>query len=420
MRDVIVIGAGGGGPVVAKELAARGLDVLAARGRAAPRRARAGLDALRERRQQPVRRLLPVSGPRDRSQAGLVRASCRRTRSSGRWPGVGGTTLHYYGNSPRAMPGVFQGYDGRGPRRLRPRAPVPVLATASSSRTTSGSRTTLPVQTAAMGTKEELFFRGAQRIGLPLQTTKDATRDVATARRRTRSSSRGGTAGHDRATPRELVYPQGHRLHVLRLLLPGLLPAAPSAPRNLKAKRSTDNSYVPMALTADAWASGGKRGDAAHRRLRHAIITEPRRRRRRRPGVTWRDTAHRRDAHARTRGSSCMAGGCVENPRLWLNCGLPNPNGWVGRGFTDHFFDWVIGVMPTTRARARAPGSSARVDFPGAAGSRTSACRRRSRPSRTTFSDAGIHGLLRQRPRADRQRGRHALGRLVGDRAARS
>ena len=28
MRDVIVIGAGGGGPVVAKELAARGLDIL--------------------------------------------------------------------------------------------------------------------------------------------------------------------------------------------------------------------------------------------------------------------------------------------------------------------------------------------------------------------------------------------------------
>src|ERR671919_1747694 len=28
MRDVIVVGAGGGGPVVAKELAARGLDVL--------------------------------------------------------------------------------------------------------------------------------------------------------------------------------------------------------------------------------------------------------------------------------------------------------------------------------------------------------------------------------------------------------
>jgi choline dehydrogenase-like flavoprotein len=28
MRDVIVIGAGGGGPIVAKELAARGLDVL--------------------------------------------------------------------------------------------------------------------------------------------------------------------------------------------------------------------------------------------------------------------------------------------------------------------------------------------------------------------------------------------------------
>ena len=32
MRDVIVIGAGGGGPVVAKELAARGLDASAAHG----------------------------------------------------------------------------------------------------------------------------------------------------------------------------------------------------------------------------------------------------------------------------------------------------------------------------------------------------------------------------------------------------
>lgn len=29
MRDVIIIGAGGGGPVVAKELAERGLDVMA-------------------------------------------------------------------------------------------------------------------------------------------------------------------------------------------------------------------------------------------------------------------------------------------------------------------------------------------------------------------------------------------------------
>ena len=32
MRDVIVIGAGGGGPVLAKELAAQGLDVLVLEG----------------------------------------------------------------------------------------------------------------------------------------------------------------------------------------------------------------------------------------------------------------------------------------------------------------------------------------------------------------------------------------------------
>jgi hypothetical protein len=36
---------------------------------------------------------------------------------------------------------------------------------------------TLPVQTAAMGTKDAVFFRGAERLGLPLNTTKDIRRD---------------------------------------------------------------------------------------------------------------------------------------------------------------------------------------------------------------------------------------------------
>jgi hypothetical protein len=31
-----------------------------------------------------------------------------------------------------------------------------------------------------------------------------------------------------------------------------------NAPRNLFAKRSTDNSYMPMALTADLWRKGGR------------------------------------------------------------------------------------------------------------------------------------------------------------------
>ena len=38
-----------------------------------------------------------------------------------------------------------------------------------------------------------------------------------------------------------------------------------------------------------------------------------------------------------------LAGGCIETPRLWLNSGLPD-DGWVGKGLTTHWFDWVVGV----------------------------------------------------------------------------
>src|ERR1700751_299902 len=53
-----------------------------------------------------------------------------------------------------------------------------------------------------------------------------------------------------------------------------------------------------------------------------------------------------------------LACGTVENPRLWLNSGLPNPNGWVGRGLTDHFVDVVTGVMPFDTGSTRGPGSN--------------------------------------------------------------
>ena len=82
MRDVIVIGAGGGGPVVAKELAARGLDVLLLE--AGPRHAdpEQRVDPLRERRQQPADGLLPLrSRPTAASRPGCGRR--RRTRSCG-------------------------------------------------------------------------------------------------------------------------------------------------------------------------------------------------------------------------------------------------------------------------------------------------------------------------------------------------
>ena len=116
MRDVIIVGAGGGGAVIAKELASRGLDVLLLE--AGPRFAQSGarLDAFRERREQSGDRLLPVRSRRSVETAMGARARAEHVvRSALR---RGGTTNHYQGNSPRAAPGVFVDYQGADRQRL--------------------------------------------------------------------------------------------------------------------------------------------------------------------------------------------------------------------------------------------------------------------------------------------------------------
>src|SRR4051812_14188026 len=124
MRDVIVIGAGGGGPVVAKELAARGLDVLVLE--AGARHA----DPEKEWRHLESDANTPVTGyfrvgPADRSKPSWLR---ELPQNSFLWQvaGVGGTTLHYYGNCPRAAPGVFRGYGGPRKNALHPAPPFPL------------------------------------------------------------------------------------------------------------------------------------------------------------------------------------------------------------------------------------------------------------------------------------------------------
>ncbi|MGH2836761.1 MAG: FAD-binding protein, partial [Thermoleophilaceae bacterium] len=110
MRDVIVIGAGGGGPVVAKELAERGLDVLLLE--AGPRNAKPEEEwrHLENDANNPVDGYFRF-GPSDRTKPAWLR---ELPQNSFLWQvsGVGGTTLHYYGNNPRAAPGVFRGYKG--------------------------------------------------------------------------------------------------------------------------------------------------------------------------------------------------------------------------------------------------------------------------------------------------------------------
>ena len=186
MRDVIVIGAGGGGPVVAKELAARGLDVLLLEAGQRFARNEREWSHLENEATNPATGIFRF-GPGDRSKAPWARdlpQNCFLWQTAG----VGGSTLHYFGNSPRAMPGVFADYAGadadaydrdhRFPFGYRELIPYYEWV-----------EHTLPVQTAAMGTKEVRFLGAAEKVGLPVQTSKDISRAVLD-RKRTPSCSR--------------------------------------------------------------------------------------------------------------------------------------------------------------------------------------------------------------------------------------
>jgi choline dehydrogenase-like flavoprotein len=387
MRDVIIVGADGGRPVVAKELAARGLDVLLLE--AGPRHADATAEwtSLENDANNPLTGFLRF-GPADRSAPAWYRET---PQNSFIWQlsGVGGTTQHYFGNCPRAMPGVFAGYGGAD-RDAYDTAHVFPFAYDELVPYFEWVEATLPVQTAAMGTKEQVFFRGCEGVGLPVQTTKTTTENSFRPQENAILQP-GGWAGKitGRDDPR-LRYPESTGCTFCGYCMQGCT-MPQGAPRNLAAKRSTDNSYVPMALTADVWADGGRPveliADAyvttIHSERRDGEITAT--------GVTWRVGAtgevHREDARV-----IVLAGGCTESPRLWLNSALPNPNGWVGRGYTDHFFDWMIGLFDETTQSSKGAASAARADFPGRGGMENVGLTPGLQQFAATFSDSGIRG----------------------------
>src|SRR5262245_17874895 len=174
MRDVIVVGAGGGGAVAAKELAARGLDVLVLEAGARFK------DTEHEWTHFEIDQSSAITGtlrfgPADRGRSPWTR---ELAQNSFLWQasGVGGTTQHYFANSPRAMPGAFSGYRG---------ADAPAYDRAHEFPFSYEElvpyyewvETTLPVETSPMGTKEELFLEAARALGLPFQRSKTTTGD---------------------------------------------------------------------------------------------------------------------------------------------------------------------------------------------------------------------------------------------------
>ena len=403
MRDIIIAGAGGGGGVIAKELATRGLDVLLLEAGARFAAPEKEWDHFESDANNPFTGYLRF-GPADRSKPPWLRELPQSSLFL-QLSGVGGSTNHYQGNSPRAMPGVFLDYEAAdrsaydadhlfpfGYREL-----IPYYEWVEH---------TLPVETAPMGTKEDVFFRGAQMLGLPVQTTKDIIRAAFRPQENAILQPRG-TAGKTNDATR-ILFPQAQGCTFCGHCSQGCFEPR-RAPINLKAKRSTSVSYIPMALTCDLWSGSGRPitllSDTFAVRINVDSSSVAR-------SITWR-VGSSGDLFTEEAAVIIVACGTVENSRLWLNSGLPNPNGWVGQGLTDHFVDAVTGVMPFYTGSTKGSGSGGRIDFPGygmlevvgeTPGLRAALC---------AFSDAGIAGFY-DNGLPGGSHGADTVGRLVG------
>jgi choline dehydrogenase-like flavoprotein len=410
VRDVIVVGAGGGGAVVAKELAARGLDVLLLE--AGPRWAHSEKEwrHLENEANNPATGIFRF-GPGDRTKPPWARdlpQNCYVWQTAG----VGGSTVHYFANSPRAMPGVFADYTGSD-ASVYDRAHAFPLAYRELIPYYEWVEHTLPVQTAAMGTKEAVFLHAAGKLGLPVQTSKDIT-GAAYRPQENAILQPEGTAGRTRDR-RRLVYPTARGCTFCGHCAQGCIEPMRS-PVNLRAKRSTHASYVPMALTADRWARGkavtlvpdafAVRVETTHSGTNMAAT-----------GVAWRAVATGESGFEEAK-VVVLAAGAIETPRLWLNSGLPNPNGQVGRGLTNHYYDYVIGRLATRTNSSKGPASAARMDFPGYGSVEQLGLGPAQQAQSLTASDAGMAGFYDNGFPGGAQ-GADAVGRLIGNRLKR-
>lgn len=368
--DVIVIGSGGGGAVAAKELGEKGLKVLVLEAGPwygnkrwpEPNVQRGGdwssspvdLDvALYKKQYNTYEDNMNdvVSGrfrfgPADRRRTPWHRIM-RQSGDIWQLSGVGGTTQHYWANSPRAFPSAI---DHVWPISYRELIPYYEKVEA-----------TLPVQFAPTTSKEELFYYGARKAGWSLNPTLDVV-----------------TPGY-RPMPNAILPPNPHltdpdysidQLSSMEgcTLAGHCVNGCPVGPSVDKiAKRGTLVSYIPLAL---------KTGNVAIRpnSFTIKILTEiDSKEGLRAVGVRFRDT-WTGETEELTAKVVVMAAGCIESPRLWINSQLPY-NPWVGRGLTNHYLDWVSGIFeenelfsilgtPNVNPFVGHTGG-ARIDYPG-------------------------------------------------------
>lgn len=365
--DVIIIGAGAGGSVAAKELGEKGLKVLlleagpwyghkqwtspnkepGAVGDVDPANLSSELLAKQfTKREDDMNNYVTGRfrwGPANRTKTPWLR---HVPHGGFIWQsaGVGGTTLLYFANSLRAHPNAIENVWPISYREL-----IPYYEKVEA---------TLPVTIAPMTAKEELFFYGARKAGWLLLKTRDVTspgyRPQLNAILPVDSKINDPAFTFDGKNLGCTLC--GHCINGCHI--------GPTVKET--AKRSTLVSYIPLALDTGMV-------EVRPNTFVTKILTETVKEGLTAVGVRCRNTwtGERYDLNAKI---VILAAGAVETPRLWLNSKLPE-NPWVGKGLTTHWFDCVSGVFdekvllnilgaPEVRSFV-GQSSAVRFDYPG-------------------------------------------------------
>jgi choline dehydrogenase-like flavoprotein len=326
MPDAIVIGCGGGGAVVAKELAEAGLGVVALEAGPwhDPARDFTALEWDMMNGFDSVFRW----GPADRSKPAWPRVRDGLALAI-QTAGVGGNTLHYGANCPRGYPESFE-------RDW----PFPYAELAPYYRKVEE---TLPVAIPDIASlRDELFIRGCDKMDLPHVISSD----VRAPGWRMQPNAILPIGRASDATPSgctqcgECIVGCRH-------------PANASA--ESAAKRGTNVSYAPLALATGRCEirTGSFVTSILTHRTRDGLAAH---------GVRYRDESGR--VYEQDSRVVVLAGGAIESPRLWLASGLPTSPA-VGGYFTTHWFDYVSGEFDDEVDMHDGQTSMVRCDFPG-------------------------------------------------------
>lgn len=379
--DVVIVGAGGDGPALAWRLGQLGIDTLVLEAGPwhghenwpNPHSDRGGTDSsnpdalsgdlldeqftrLENDMNNPVSGKLRF-GPADRCRGPWYR-SINQNAFLYQVAGVGGTTLHYLGNHPRAYPFAID-EQGDWPDDVTYSDFVPYYQHLEEAH---------PVMPAPTTPKEDLYYQGAEEAGYDLLTIKNIERGTEGYRpqdnaifqpdERLKGNYEGDFSFEDLGATDTLA---NHEF------TGDVTPLG--APVDKKSRRSSNTSLVPRALetgnvtirpnafATSVLADGGPGTTEA-------------------TGVEFRDTWNGNTEQVNA-DTVVLSGGVVETPRLFLNSDLP-ANEWVGKGMTTHYFDWVVGVFDEEVLDDRlgqstldphvGQNSAARFDKPGTGG----------------------------------------------------